>query len=484
MPTTLKQKTIKGLFWSAVDSVAGTGLNFVVLIILARLLSPEEFGLLGLTVIFITIGQVMVDGGLSYALIRKQDCTQAEYSTVFYFNVGLSVLLYLLLYATAPAIAGFFNQPALTAVLRVIGLYFVIGSTSSIQQTILTKRIDFRSQAFISLIAAISSGTIAIYMAYTGWGIWALVGRTLLNQTFRSAMLWIHNKWLPAPAFDLKSFGKLFHFGYKLMLIYLISGLFRNIYNAVIGKFYSLREVGYYNTADQYANAFGMVIGTVTTKVTLPVFSRLQDDKAGMKRAAAQSLEGVMFITFLGMGAIIVVARPLILCLLGGQWEPSAIYLQVLCLAYMSTPMQGVNQNIMNALGRSGLFLKTEIIKYLLFIPVIIAGILWGLPILMGGFILFSWTGYIINAWYSKQLIGYSIPEQIKQQLPAAGISLAAGTGAYLSLYFLFTGWPYFLQIAATLSIFLMISLLFCSIFVPAPYKEALIIIKRKCLTK
>ena len=475
----LKEKTINGFFWNAIDSVAGQGINFIVIILLGRLLSPTEFGLIALTSIFVFIAQVVIDGGLNSALIRKLDCTNKDYSTVFYFNVVTGIVFYLLIFFAAPYFAQFYELPILSDILRVVSLILVIGSFTGIQQTILIKRVDFKSQAIISLIAALSSGGIAIYMVYQGWGVWALVWRLLLNQSIRSLLLWIHNKWLPLWVFDKKSFAALFHFGYKLMLTSLMYSTYKSIYNNIIGKSYSVTEAGSYNMGDQYAGTTGGLISQITTRVTYPVFSLLQNDQIGLKRAASQTLQPVMFLTLHIMIFLALIAKPLIVILMGEEWEASGIYLQALCFAYLVLPLHSINQNIMNALGRSDLFLKTEVVKCILFVPIVIAGITWGLPILIGGFIFHYWLGFFINAWYAKKLIDYSIFQQIKDILPSIAIVLTAACVAGVVL-FNSNNLSNWMQIIAATLAFFPISLLLCVCFRPMAYRELLHLIKAK----
>ncbi|MDR0660905.1 MAG: lipopolysaccharide biosynthesis protein [Prevotellaceae bacterium] len=475
----LKQKTVKGFFWSSIDNIGSQGITVIVIIILARILSPAEFGIIGLTTIFIAIAQVLIEGGLGHALVREQDGNEKDYSTVFHFNVAFGILLYVLFYFLAPAIANFFGQPILVKVLRVLGLTLIIGSLTGIQQTILVKRIDFKSQAIISLCSASISGVVAIYLAFSGRGVWALVWRALLMQTIRSILFWIHNKWIPRTFFDKKTFLRLFSFGKNLVLIYLIAAIFKNIYNAIIGRFYKVEDVGYYSTADQYANMVGGTISNITAKVAYPVFSRLQSDPAALKNAAKKILGIITLCTFFIMFAIIIVAKPLIILLMGEKWAPAIPYLQALCLAYMVQPLHNIDQNIMNALGRSDLFLRTELVKYALFIPIIIVGIVWGIKVLMIGFIFHYWLGFFINAWYAKRLINFSIGQQLSIILLSIAIVGLPAALAVLSAMALpiFTDW---LRILITLAIFSFCTFMLCAIIKPLAYRELVLIVKER----
>jgi O-antigen/teichoic acid export membrane protein len=475
----LKQKAVKGFFWNAIDGVASQGINFVVIILLGRVLSPTEFGLVALTGVFVAIAQVFVDGGLNYALIRKLDCTNKDYSVAFYFNTVTGIIFYFFIFFIAPFVAQYYELPVLCKILRIISLGLVISSLTGVQQTILIKRVDFKSQAIISLISALSSGGIAVYMVYHEWGVWALVWRLLLSQGFRSILLWVHNKWLPLWEFDKKSFWELFRFGYKIIFIYLMSNISRNIYNNIIGKSYSVEEAGSYNMGDQYAYAPGGLINQITTRVSYPVFSLLQNDTARLKRVASQTMQSIMFITSHIMFFIALITKPLIVTLMGSGWETSAIYLQALCLAYFVLPLHSINQNIMNALGRSDLFLKTDLIKYTLFIPIVFVGISWGLPVLIAGYIFHFWLGFFINAWFAKKLIDYSILQQIKDILPSISIALCSVCIAELVFFYIdsLSNW---IQIVILMFVYFSTSLLLCVSFRPMVYKEFLQLIKTR----
>ena len=251
----LKQKTVSGLLWSFVDTIAGQGITFIIGIILARILSPREFGLIGMITVFIAISESFINSGFSSALIRKKDCTNIDFSTVFYFNLAAGILFFLILFFTAPFIAAFFNEPQLTAIVQVLGIVLIIDSLTLIQRTILTKRIDFKLQARISVIASLGSGVIAIVMAYKGFGVWSLVAQRIAKQGLNSIFLWLWNRWKPLLVFSMQSFKELFGFGSKLLVSGLIDTLYRNIYYLIIGKFFSAQELGYYTRADEF-NAF------------------------------------------------------------------------------------------------------------------------------------------------------------------------------------------------------------------------------------
>src|SRR5690554_362573 len=358
----LKQKTVSGLSWSFIDQMGNLGISFIVGIVLARLLSPREFGLIGMITVFIALSESFINSGFSDALIRKKNCTNTDYSTVFYFNLVVGVLFAAILYVSAPAIAVFFNENELIPIVRVMGIILIIDSLTIIQRTILTKRIDFKLQARISIIASIGSGVIAIAMAFNGFGVWALVAQRLVKQGLNSLFLWIWNRWKPMLVFSVKSFKELFGFGSKLLLSGLIDTLYRNVYYIIIGKFFSAQELGYYTKANEFKNLPSQNLNSIIRRVTYPVLSTLQDDIPRLRNNYQKLIRSVMFITFILMIGMAAVAEPMIHTLIGAKWEPAIIYLQMLCFVGMMYPLHALNLNMLQVQGRSDLFLKLEII--------------------------------------------------------------------------------------------------------------------------
>lgn len=424
----LKQKTITGLIWSFIDNIANTGISFVVGIILARILSPKEFGLIGMLTIFIAISQSFIDSGFRQSLIRKQNCTQVDYSTVFYFNIVVGICLYLLLFVFAKSIGKFFHEPILTELIKVLGLGLIINSFTIIQSTLLTKRIDFKLQAKISVIASSISGIISIYMAYTGWSVWSLVALSLINYSISSLLLWFWNKWKPSWYFSFISFKELFSFGSKLLISGLIDTIFGNIYYLVIGKYFTAVELGYYTRADRFQALPSSNLQTIIGRVSYPVLLTLQNDIPRLRDAYKRTIRSTMLISFVLMFGLAAVAKPMILTLIGEKWEPCVIYLQMLCFVGMFFPLHALNLNMLQVQGRSDLFLRLEIIKKALAIPIIVIGIILGIKALILGMISLTLIALYLNSYWSGRLIGYSYFEQIKDIFPSfllAGIMSA-----------------------------------------------------------
>jgi len=447
----LKQKTISGLIWSFSENFANLGITFIAGIILARILTPKEFGLIGMITIFIAVSESFINSGFSSALIRKKKCSQTDYSTVFFFNLTVGIIFFTILYISAPSIAIFFDEPELKPILRVLGLVLIIDSLTLIQITILTKQINFKLQARISIIASTGSGIIAIIMAYHGYGVWSLVAQRLSRQALNSLFLWLWNNWKPLFKFSIKSFTELFGFGSKLLLSGLIDTVYRNVYYMVIGKYFSAVELGYYTRADQFRKLPSQNITRIIQKVSYPVLASLQDDKARLKKNYEKLIRTTMFITFILMLGMAASAESIIITLIGEIWRPSILYLQMLCFVGMLYPLQALNLNMLQVQGRSDLFLKLEIIKKLLALPTIIIGIIWGIKIMITGMLINSLIAYFLNSYWSGRFIGYSFKEQVGDVLPSFCLSLVMAVIIYvIGIYIPFNPlWTLVIQISA-----------------------------------
>lgn len=452
---TLKDKTISGLLWSFIDNFSRQGIVFIVGIILARLLTPREFGLIGMTTIFIAISQSFVDSGFGAALIRKKNCTQVDYSTVFFFNMAVGILLYLVLFFSAGAISRFFDEPQLKLIVQVLGLGLILNGLTLIQRTKLTKRIDFKLQTKISVIAVVTSGMVGIYMAWKGYGVWSLVIKTLLSYGLTSLLLWIWNGWIPSRVFSKKSFREMFSFGSRLLISGLIDTAYRNVYLLIIGKYFSAAELGFYTRADQFKKLPSQNITSVIQRVSYPVLSSIQDDLPRLKEAYKKLIKSTMFITFVAMMGLAAIAEPLILTLIGEQWLPSVIYLQLLCFAGMFYPLHAINLNMLQVQGRSDLFLRLEVIKKIMAIPVIVIGITLGIQYMIMGMIINSMLAYFLNSYYSGKFLGYSSWEQIKDILPSFLLAAVIGILVFITGVFLPTTEPVKLLIQTAMGVLL-----------------------------
>lgn len=433
----LKEKTLTGLFWSFVDNFTNQAIQFIVGIVLARILSPNDFGLIGMLTFFIAISQSLIDSGFSQALIRKQNCSDADYSTVFYFNFIIGISIYFILFFSSGLISSFFEQPQLFDLIRVLGLVLIINSVTILQRTILTKNINFKLQTRISVIASISSGIISIILAYSGFGVWSLVAKTLSQQFINSFLLWLWNKWIPKWLFSKDSFKEMFQFGFRLMLSGLLDTSFKNIYYLVIGKYFSAAELGYYTRAQLFSNLPSSNITGIIQRVSYPVLSSVQDDSEKLKQGYRKIIKSTMFISFVLMISMAAVAKSMILVLVGEKWLPSVIYLQLLCFVGMIFPLNAINLNILNVKGRSDLFLKLEIIKKTLTIPVIFVGIYLGIIPMIIGLFIFSLIALYLNSYYSAKIVNYTFKEQILDVLPSFVFSIILGICVIVPTYFI-----------------------------------------------
>lgn len=428
----LKEKTVNGVGWSFADNIVSTGITFLVGLILARILSPAEFGILGMIAVFIAVSNTVVDSGFSSALIRKNDATNTDYNTVFYFNLLLGIVLYGVLFLSSPAISRFFKEPILIPITRVMGIVLIINSFGIIQRTILTKQVDFKTQTKISLIASLTSGGVGIGMAVKGMGVWSLVGQQVSRQLLNSIFLWVFNKWRPILEFSKKSFRDLFGFGSKLLISGLIDTIYRNIFYLIIGKFYQADKLGQYTRAEGFNSVFSSNLTGIVQRVSFPVLSSIQNDPNLLKQAYRRVIKTTMLVTFTCMLGLAAVAQPLVVVLIGEKWLPAAGYLQIICLAGMLYPLHSINLNMLQVKGRSDLFLRLEIIKKTVGILPIVLGIFWGIEIMLWGSVLTSFVAYFLNSYYSGQLIHYSVSNQIKDILPSFGMALCMAIIVYL----------------------------------------------------
>lgn len=428
----LKQKTISGLLWSFIDSFASQGVQFIVGVILARLLSPREFGLIGMLTIFIAVSQSFIDSGFTSALIRRKNCTQDDYATVFYFNIIVSLVLYLLLFLLSGAISSFFNEPQLKSLIQVLGIGLIFNSLAIIQRTILTKELNFKLQMRVSVFSSLGSGILAVFMAFQGFGVWSLVALTLSRFGFTSFFLWVWSKWKPIWVFSRKSFNELFSFGSKLLVSGLIDTIYRNVYNLIIGKYFSAVELGFYSQADQFQSLPSQNLNGIITRVSYPVLSSIQNDNSQLRSAYKKLIKSTMLITFVLMLGLCAVAKPLILTLIGEKWLPAVIYLQLLCFVGMFYPLHALNLNMLQVQGRSDLFLRLEIIKKIIAIPAIVIGIFFGIKIMILGMLVNTLIAYYLNSFWSGKLIGYSFSEQVKDILPGFLLALTVSAIVFL----------------------------------------------------
>lgn len=419
----LRNTTIKGVGWSFADSLLSQGITFLVGIILARLLSPEEYGLLGILMIFIIISETIVNSGLSSALIRKKAVSEQDFSTVFVTNLVLSFFMYGVLFVCAPLISLFFQKPELTILLRVMGSIVIINALSLVPLTKLTRNVNFKTITFCSLAAAGISGLIGISMAVGGCGVWSLIGQQMSRQLVYTIALWIANKWIPLFTFNMNSFRELWGFGWKLLASSLIDTTWKEIYKVVIGKCYSPATLGQYTQAHFYSDLFSRNMSSVIQRVSYPVLSKIQDERERLKQAYRQVIKVTMLVTFVFMFGLAGCAKQFIYVLIGEQWLPCVGYLQILCFSMALYPLHAINLNMLQVQGRSDLFLKLEIIKKCIAIIPILLGIFIDIYCMLIGSVIVGWFAYYLNAYYSGPYLNYSVWAQIKDIMPSLLLS-------------------------------------------------------------
>lgn len=414
MPETLTHKTLKGTLWSFAERFTAQGIHFLVMIVIARLLSPKEFGLIGMLTIFIAVAQSLIDSGFSQALIRKQDRTETDKNTVFFFNIAVSLALYALIYLFSPWVASFYGEPQLTMVMRVTCLVVIIDSFGVVQRANYTIDIDFKTQTKASLIASILSGLTGIFFAFQGYGVWALVYQQLVNSLATVVVYWLFSKWYPRLRYSWKSFRSLFGFGSKLMVSGLLDTLYRNIYQLVIGKAFSAESLGYYANAHKFSDLPSSNLTSVLQRVTYPVLCTIQNEDERLSEAYRKFLRLSAFIIFPLMCCLAAVSFPLIDCVLGEKWHYAAVLLIPISFQMMWYPIHAINLNLLQVKGRSDLFLKLEIIKKIIGITILFCSLPFGLLVMCYTGILSSLICLGINTYYTGKLINVGFFKQAK----------------------------------------------------------------------
>ncbi len=410
----LKKAATSGLIWTFLDTAVSRGISLFASILLARLLLPEDFGLMGMIYIITSIAAALVESGLTISLIRTTDVDEIDYSTIFYTNIIVSSFLYGIVYILSPSVAIFYDQNALTNILRVYGLIFVINSLSAVQIARLTKSMQFRKLMVINIPGITIGAVCGIYMAYHNYGVWSIIMMQLITQFIFCIVIWFTSTWKPTLDFSIAKLKVHFNFGYKLMLSGLLNACFNNVYNVMIGKFFSTSMLGQFERAKSYSDYPAIILTTMIGKVTYPLLATIKDETERLTLVYKKILKFAFFISAPLLLTLSAISEPLFIFVLGEKWAIAGSFFKILCLASLLYPIHAFNLNLLKVLGRSDLFLKLEIIKkFIIVIFAIIAfqfgviGLVWS--------ILFSSVGaLIVNTYYTKKLIGYSIIDQIK----------------------------------------------------------------------
>ncbi len=423
-----KNRTFVGVAWSAVERFAVQGINFLLQLVIARLLLPSDYGLIAMLVIFMAIAQCFIDSGFGNALIQKQNRTQTDYSTVFYFNIAVGVAMYLLMVLASPFIARFYEQPILQQIILWSGLSLIINSFAIVQRTILTVAINFKLQAIISVIGVVISGLVALYMAYAGYGVWALVVQSLLNSAIGTLLLWLLVRWHPSWEFSVSSFRSLFSFGSKLLASSLLHTVYTNLYTLVIGKAFNASQLGLYSKASNISKLPSLNITGILNRVLYPVLCEVQDDDRKVTDKFYLYIRLSSLIVFPLMVGLAVVAEPAVLLVLSEKWLPCVPYLQILSIAYMWDPLMGLSCSVLNVKHRSDLMLRAEIVKKVVAIVILVVTIPFGVEIMCYGLLCYSFIDLFIITQYTKRILPeITFFNHVKKILPILLQSLFMG---------------------------------------------------------
>lgn len=431
MSDNLKAKATRGLFWSSVDRFSSQGVSFVFSIFLARILTPSDYGIVAMIVVFMAVAQAFVDSGFSSALIRKPHLSEADKSTAFYFNIIVGVVCYGILFLISPLVADFYDEPLLSPIIKVTGLSIIFNSLCVVQRALFTIAVDFRSQAIISLICTIVSGVIGLVMAYHGFGVWALVVQSTGSALFNCMLLWLFSRWRPVTGFSKTSFRYLFNFGSKVLGSGLLDTLYNNAYPIVIGKFYNPIQLGLFSRAQGYASLPSSNITGILQRVTFPVLSLMQNDDEKLASNYRRILRVSAFVVFPSMLMLAAVATPLIRVMITSKWDGCVQFLQLLSLAMMWYPIHAINLNLLQVKGRSDLFLKLELYKKLLGVLILSCTIPMGVMGMCWGLVIGSILSLGINTYYTGTLIRVGFLKQVRDLLPILLNSIVMGFIAY-----------------------------------------------------
>lgn len=422
---------IKSFLWKWFERLSAQLIQFVVTIVLARLLLPSEYGIIALIAIFIQLCDVIIDGGLNTALIQKKNADNNDFSTIFFFSLGLSVVLYAIMFFCAPVIAHFYEQPELVPVVRVLSLSLPLYAVNSIQRAYVSKHMLFQRLFYSSLGAVVLSGAIGIFMAYHGYGVWALVGQNISSQLFTTIIMWFTVRWRPVLVFSKERFAGLFNYGWKIFGANFITSLFVNIRKLVIGKFYTPASLAYYEKGDQLPGLVMQNIFTSIQTILLPTFSEEQDDRKHVKAMMRRSTKLSCFVIYPLMVGMIVAAKPLVVFLLTEKWLPVVPFVQILCIANFFRPITISNWEAIKALGYSDITLKLEIVKKVVDIVILCVTAFISVYAVAWGCVLFNLICVFINLAPNKKLLDYGVAEQVKDAVPTLLIALAMGVAVY-----------------------------------------------------
>ncbi|MBE5830347.1 MAG: lipopolysaccharide biosynthesis protein [Butyrivibrio sp.] len=428
----MKRKTVTNLIWRYAERVGAQGISFVVSIVLARLLSPSEYGTIALVTVFLSIFQVFVDGGLGTALIQKKDADDLDFSTIFFFNICMCAVIYTVLFMISPYLAAFYGNDDLIPVIRVLGITILISGVKNVQQAYVSKKLIFKKFFFATLLGTITAGVVGVIFAYMGYGVWALVAQQLINATIDTVILWITVKWRPKFIFSFERLKGLYSFGWRMLVSSLINTVYNDVRQLIIGKVYSGEDLAFYNRGKTFPNFVVQNINSSIDSVLLPVMSEVQDDAERVKRMTRKAIMTSSFIMWPLMVGLSATGKNLFTLLLTEKWLPSLPYLYIFCFVSGMQPIHTANLNAIKAKGRSDIFLRLEIIKKTVGILIILGTMNISVLAIGLGSAVYTIFASVVNAFPNKKLLNYSYLEQIKDVMPSFLLSIAMGVVIYI----------------------------------------------------
>lgn len=427
----VKEQAVKGAMWNAIERFSSQGIQFVLTIVIARLLSPGDYGLVAMLGIFMGVAQIMLDSGFCTALIQKKNRTEADYNTMFYFNIVVALFLYFLLFVSAPVIAGFYNQPALLKVTRVLGLGFVANSFGAVLMARLMIALDFKKLAVASLVAVSLSGIVGVWMAFHGYGVWTLVVQNLMNNSIWTVVLWCSVEWRPSWMFSFSSFQSLFGFGTRILVSNLLQTLYTNVYSLAVGKFFAASTLGFFNRASTLGLFPIQNLGNIVQKVSYPILCRYQDDNDKFNKVFVAYLQLSSFLLFPLMTGLSVLSVPVITLLLTEKWLTAASFLRILSLAFMWYPIMQANVLVLDAKGRSDYHMRSEIIKKVVALLLLFSAIPLGIKAVCWSMLAYSVADLIVVIGYSRKVTGIGYVAQMRILAPSLLVSACTGGIVY-----------------------------------------------------
>lgn len=436
-----RQKVFSNMIWRFLERTGAQLVQFIVAIVLARILSPEDYGTIALVTVFITILNVFVDSGLGTALVQKKDADNIDFSTVFYTNLIFCLVLYVILFIMSPFIARFYNNEYLTSIIRVLGITILISGVKNIQQSYVSRTLQFKKFFFATLVGTLVAAVVGIWMAYTGFGVWALVAQQLTNLAIDTILLWITVRWHPDFVFSFERLKGLFSYGWKLLISALLDTVYNNLRQLIIGKKYSKEDLAFYNKGDLFPKAIVGNVNNAIDSVLLPAMSSEQDNRNRVKQMTRRAIKTSTYCIAPLMMGLVACAPSIVSILLTDKWISCIPFLRIFCITYMFYPIHTANLNAIKAMGRSDLFLKLEIIKKIVGLVVLLSTMWFGVMVMAYSLLLTCILGQIINAWPNKKLLNYGYFEQVKDILPGILMSVFMGAVVFAFNFLQFSPW-------------------------------------------